>query len=106
MQLQVSGWYRLGLALSLNPYDLNIIEKDHLGDTKSQTCKMFDLWLRSQPDASYKQLIKALHEVGEETVATFLCNKYGKFDILYNHLQYEVKRYFRIPKVDDFCMLV
>ena len=85
MQLQVSEWYRLGFALSLNSYDLNIIEKDCLGDTKSQICKMFQLWLRSQPDASYEQLIKALHEVGEETVASSLCKEYGKFDILYNH---------------------
>ena len=82
MHLQVSDWYRLGLALTLSSHDLDIIEKDHRGDTRKQTCKMFDHWLRTQPDASYEQLIKALRDVGEETVATSL---YGKFDILYNH---------------------
>ena len=81
MHLQVSDWNRLGLALRLNPYDLNIIEKDNRGDTKAQTLKMFEVWLNSKPDASYEQLIKALHEVGEETVASSLCTKYGKIDI-------------------------
>ena len=75
MHLQVSDWSRLGLALKLDPYELDIIKKDHPSDTKSQTCKMFELWLRKQPYASYEQLIKALHEVGDETVANSLCSK-------------------------------
>ena len=48
---------------------------------------MFKLWLRRQPDASYEQLIKALHEVGDETVANSLRKKDGKYYILYNHFQ-------------------
>ena len=79
MHLQVSYWKRLGLALKLNSYDLNIIEKDNKGDTRTQTLKMFDLWLKAQPDASYEQLIKALCEVGDKTVASSLCIKYGKY---------------------------
>jgi len=79
MHLQVSDWNRLGLALKLNSYDLNIIEKDNPGDTRKQSLKMFDLWLKTQPDASYEQLIKALHEVGNETVANSLYMKYGKY---------------------------
>ena len=75
MHLQVSDWSRLGLALKLDSYDLDIIEKDFRRDTRKQTCKMFDHWLRTQPDASYEQLIKALHEVGDETAANFLCSK-------------------------------
>ena len=79
MHLQVSDWNRLGLALKLNSYDLNIIEKDNPGDTRKQSLKMFDLWLKTQPDASYEQLIKALREVGNETVANSLYMKYGKY---------------------------
>ena len=66
MHLQVSDWNRLGLALDLESYDLDIIGKDHRGDTRTQTLKMFQLWLKKQPDASYEQLIKALNEVGDE----------------------------------------
>ena len=79
MHLQVSDWNRLGLALKLVPYDLNIIEQDFRGDTRKQSLKMFELWLKVQPDASYEQLIKALREVGDETVASSLSIKYGKY---------------------------
>ena len=81
MHLQVSDWHRLGLELKLDPYELGIIKKDHPGNTKSQTREMFDHWLKTQPDASYEQLIKALCEVGDETVANSLCKKYGKYGI-------------------------
>ena len=80
MDLRVGDWYRLGLALNLGSDDLDIIEEDHRGDRRKQTRKMFQLWLEAQPDASYDQLIKALHEVGCERVANSLCNKYGKYD--------------------------
>ena len=79
MHLQVSDWNRLGLALKLNSYDLDIIEKDHRGDTRQQTLKMFQLWLKTQPNASYEQLIKSLYEVGDKRVANSLCKEYGKY---------------------------
>ena len=79
MHLQVNDWYRLGLALNLDSYDLDIIRKDNQGDAKAQTLIMFQLWLTRQPQASYKQLIQALHEVGDERVVTFLCGNYGEY---------------------------
>ena len=79
MHLQVSDWNRLGLALNLDSYDLDIIEKDHRGDTRQQTLKMFEHWLKTQPNASYEQLIQSLYEVGDTTVANSLCKKYGKW---------------------------
>ena len=82
MHLRVSDWNRLGLALELDSYDLDIIEKDNPGDRRKQALKMFQLWLNSKPDASYEQLIRALREVGDGTVASSLCTKYGKFDII------------------------
>ena len=85
MHLQVSNWNRLGLALNLDSYDLGIIEKDHRGDTKTQTLKMFEHWLKTQPDASYEQLIQSLCEVGDKAVASSLCKKYGKYNIISSH---------------------
>ena len=79
MNLRVSDWNRLGLALKLDSYELNIIEQDFQGNTRKQTLKMFELWVKTQPDASYEQLIKALHEVGDQTAASSLCMKYGKY---------------------------
>ena len=79
LHLQVSDWYRLGLALNLSSYELDIIEKHYRGDTRKQSLKVFEHWLETQPDASYEQLIKALRKVGDETVASSLCTKYGKY---------------------------
>ena len=84
MHLQVSDWSRLGLKLKLDPYELDIIKKDHPNSTKSQTCEMFKIWLRTQPDASYEQLIEALHKVGDKTVANSLYKKDGKYHIFLN----------------------
>ena len=81
MFLRVGDWYRLGLTLNLESDDLDIIEEDHRGEKRKQTRKMFQLWLGTQPDPSYEQLIKALRKVGDERVANSLCNKYGKYDI-------------------------
>ena len=85
MQLQVSDWNRLGLALNLDPYELEIIEKNHRGDARQQTLKMFKHWLKTQPNASYEQLIKSLCEVGDKAVASSLCKKYGKYNITCSH---------------------
>ena len=82
MLLQVSDWNMLGLALNLNSYELGIIEKNHRGDTRQQTLKMFEHWLNVQPDASYEQLIKSLYVVGDKRVANSLCKKYGKYNII------------------------
>ena len=79
MHLKVGDWYRLGLSLNIKPYELGIINKDCMADTNGQTCKMLELWLRTQPQASYQQLIQALHEVGDGTVADSLCKECGKY---------------------------
>lgn len=90
MNLRVSDWNRLGLALELDSYDLDIIEKDNPGDRRKQTRKMFQLWLKTQPDGSYEQLIKALCEVGDGTVASSLCKKYGKH-IIWPCVKYQLR---------------
>ena len=79
IHLQVIDWYGLGLALKLNSYHLDIIENDFRGARRRQTLEMFDLWLKTQPAASYEQLIQALHEVGDERAASFLYKEYGKY---------------------------
>ena len=83
MHLQVTDWYSLGLTLELDSYDLDTIEENYRADKRKQTQNMFQLWLKKQPDASYEQLIKALHEVGDKSIANFLCKKYGKYDIFF-----------------------
>ena len=57
-------WYDLGTEL-LDSDDigtLDTIEADHPSDHNKCCVKMFKLWLRKQPSASWNQLIEALKQ--------------------------------------------
>ena len=67
-------WHYLGIEL-LHPDDvgeLNTIEAEHPSDFNKCCIKMFDLWLKKQPIASWNQLIEALRQPGIDlgTLAT------------------------------------
>ena len=58
-------WYDLGIQL-LDVEDveaLNQIEVEYPSDLNKCCAKMFQLWLRKQPRASWYQLIEALRQV-------------------------------------------
>ena len=57
-------WYDLGIELldSNDVDNLDIIQAEHPLDLKECCTKMFRLWLRKQPTASWNQLIEALRQ--------------------------------------------
>ena len=59
-------WYDLGIELldSNDVAELDMIEADHPADHKKCCTKMFSLWLRKQPAASWNQLVEALRQPG------------------------------------------
>ena len=68
-------WHDLGIELldSNNAVeDLDTIEAEHSTDLKKCCTKMFNMWLRKQPQASWNQLIEALRQPNIEldTLAT------------------------------------
>ena len=64
--VRVINWYQLGIQLLLDGVELEEIRKD--ADKRD---RMYQLWLRTQPDATRRQLLKALRskDVGENAVA-------------------------------------
>ena len=61
-------WYDLGIEL-LDYYfveELDTIEAEHPLDLNKCCTKMFQLWLKNQPTASWNQLIEALTQPGIE----------------------------------------
>ena len=80
----VSDWYQLGINLGLQKYELNRIEQDYQGN-KRQMQPMLDLWLRRTPNTSWKDLVSALDEMGENRVAERIRKKYirGESKLLY-----------------------
>ena len=64
----ITAWHALGLRLYLTMPQLKEIENDYK-DGERQKAEMFDVWLRSSPNASWKELIAALKSMGEFSVA-------------------------------------
>ena len=64
--VRVINWYQLGIQLLLDGVELEEIRKD--GEKR---VRMYQLWLRTQPDATRRQLLTALRskDVGENAVA-------------------------------------
>ena len=61
-------WHYLGIELleSSDVGELNTVEAEHPSDLNKCCIKMFDLWLKKQPTASWNQLIEALRQPGIE----------------------------------------
>ena len=76
--LPVIHWFELGLWLNIPEDNLSIIEADNPNNTEACKRKMFSSWLKSNPEASYRQLVDALHTVGSHRMADQLCKNYGR----------------------------
>ena len=68
-------WFSLGQALGVSVQELENIQESEasLGSRKS---KMFELWIQSDPAASYEKLATALEEINK----TELANDIRSFD--------------------------
>ena len=73
-----SKWYYLGRELLENNKiaKLNAIQNNYRTDDDNCCRRMFDLWLETQPKASWKQLILALRQ--KEVKLPGLANKVEK----------------------------
>jgi len=60
------NWYYLGIELLETDHvkKLNNIRSQHPTDFDSCSTKLFELWLDTQPTASWNQLIKSLRQPG------------------------------------------
>ena len=67
----VTDWHTLGLQLDLTTTQLNSIHVTYyaLGVDRLKT-EMFDVWLKSSPDASWMDVITALEDMGMDRVAS------------------------------------
>ena len=67
----VTDWHTLGIQLDLTTTQLNSIHVTYyaLGVDRLKT-EMFDVWLKSSPDASWMDVITALEDMGMDRVAS------------------------------------
>jgi len=76
--VKVKSWYNLGLQLDIEDEDLQTIKHDNPQDQEGCKRDMFRKWLRICPQASYRQLLQALVELGDVREADRLCKKFGE----------------------------
>lgn len=68
-------WRTLLLRLGMKNYEINKIEADHQ-KVEHRKQQGLDRWLRNKHDACWSDIIKALFEMGEGTLARALAKKY------------------------------
>ena len=67
---RVNDWHTLGIQLDLTTSQLNNIHVTyHAHGVDRLKTEMFDVWLKSSPNASWTDLITALRAMDEERVA-------------------------------------
>ena len=76
------NWHKLGLNLNIPKHELDKIERDYRGNDR-QRLEMLDLWLRRTPNATWRDVVSALQQMEENTLAESIRQKYkegSKFD--------------------------
>ena len=70
-------WFELGLELGVKNNELNGIRQTLSAENNNmKMMQMFDKWKRSNPDASWLDVVKALEEMGENDVAQTIEARY------------------------------
>ena len=73
----MNDWYSLGVALRVHPNKLQEIQKSSPQEgIQRWRIDLFQHWLNSTPDASWRVIILALEKVGHHTLSTRLREKY------------------------------
>ena len=76
---EVSDWFGLGLHLDFSPPELhNIKHNITLCSPQEFSTEMFSVWIKKRPEPTWPRAVKALMEIGRETLAHKIALKYGK----------------------------
>ena len=73
----VTNWYQLGINLGIPRCELLRIKSDHQGNER-QKQEMLDLWLQRTPNAAWRDVVSALQQMEENTVAERIWQKYSR----------------------------
>ncbi len=71
------AWQLLMIKLGVEKFENDKIEINFQGDIDRQKREAFDKWLRKKPGACWKDVIDALYEMKEITLASSLARKYA-----------------------------
>ena len=72
---EVCDWHQLGIQLGIPTSELRKIEEDYPKSNRRMS-ETLDAWLQQTPRASWSDVVSALQQMGENTVAESVCQKY------------------------------
>jgi len=72
---EVCDWHQLGIQLGIPTSELRKIEEDYAKSDRRMT-ETLDTWLQRTPSASWNDVLSALQQMGENTVAESVRQKY------------------------------
>ena len=76
-KLTAVDWYYLGIRFNIQPDQLRSIQASNpTAGVQRWMCDMLDLWLRSNPSATWADVVKALRLMGEHIVAERIQQNY------------------------------
>lgn len=70
------SWYTLGQALGISHEELDRIRQGEANPFKCKA-KMFKIWIREDPTATWDKIASALEEIDKSELATEVRNQYG-----------------------------
>ena len=70
-------WYSLGVELETDDDDLDEVNNKY-SNPHMRLIKMFGVWLEKGENPTYRQLLKALVNIGKRDVAELLCTELGR----------------------------
>jgi len=73
----VTDWYQLGMKLGIPDHKLDEIQRNHPHDGVSRwRDEVLSLWLQLIPNASWRNVIRALQQMGERALAEKIRHKH------------------------------
>lgn len=76
--IHTTKWFELGLQLTDNVRQLNLIKTNHRNDAVGALLEMLDFILREDPELSWDKVVLALQTVGERNMAKIIQDKFCK----------------------------
>ena len=72
----VVNWFSLGVKLGVEDHELRTIEQNYRGDSERSKLEMLSRWLRSGKLPTWKAVVDALQQMGEQAVASKIQARY------------------------------
>ena len=76
--ISTTEWFRLGLKLGLKEDDLDIIDSDKKLDARGALMAVLRKWLRQSDNSTWRAVVQAVRDIGEEKKARDLEDKFCK----------------------------